>query len=187
MSVPASKFPMSAAEQLPSCGEDAYRLLRLLADGLPVTFQTFTDTKPLPKPDRLARWIHGTLAQHATTLAALNARGAGVFWMVNAGNGSGRSAGNVTAVRALFVDLDGAPLEPVRAATLPAHCIVESSPSHWHAYWRVSDCQRDSFPMLQKALAARFNADAKVCDLPRVMRLPGFDHHKSRPFRTRIV
>src|SRR5450432_3978967 len=92
MSVPASRFPIIDAEQLPSCREDAYRLLRLLADGLPVTFQTFTDTKPMPKPDRLARWIHGTLAEHATTLAALNARGAGVFWMVNAGNGGGAGA-----------------------------------------------------------------------------------------------
>jgi hypothetical protein len=40
---------------------------------------------------------------------------------------------------------------------------------------------------LQKDLAARFSGDPKVCDLPRVMRLPGFYHRKAAPFLTRII
>lgn len=163
---------------------DAARLLDLLASGEVVTFQTFDDAKHNRRG--LTRVLHGSFAQHADTLAALNARGAGVYWMVNAGDGLGRRASSVRHVRALFVDLDGSPLEPVLAARLSPHVIVESSPGRWHAYWRVADCSRDDFTSLQKALAAHFNGDPKVCDLPRVLRLPGFDHHKGRPYPCRI-
>lgn len=149
------------------------------------TFQTFDDS-PRKSP-ALSRILHGTLREHAATLADLNERGAGVYVMVNAGDGKGRKADNVTQVRALFVDLDGSPLAPVQAATLPPHCIVESSPGRWHAYWLAKDCPLDRFKPLQRALAERFDADRKVCDLPRVMRLPGFDHRKGEPFTTRVL
>ncbi|HSC11188.1 MAG TPA: DNA-primase RepB domain-containing protein [Rhodanobacteraceae bacterium] len=176
---------MGAAEELRS-SPDADAFLRLLAGvNASITFQTFDETGA--KRPALSKVLHGTLAEHAAALARLNAAGAGVFWMVNAGDGVGRAATNVRSIRALFVDLDGAPLEPVQAAPLPAHCIVETSPNRWHAYWRVSDCASDDFTRLQKALAARFAADPKVCDLPRVMRLPGFDHRKGGPYRSRVI
>ena len=162
---------------------DAGTFLRMLGDRH--TFQTFDD---IGKHRRdLPRILQGTLAEHAETLARLNARGAGVFVMVNAGDGKGRKTANVQTVRAVFVDLDGAPLEPVKASPLQPHCIVETSPGRWHAYWRISDCSLLDFTPLQKQLATRFNADAKVCDLPRVMRIPGFDHRKRQPFRSRII
>lgn len=161
----------------------AARFLALL--GGRFTFQTFDDSPQHRKP--LARILHGTLAEHADTLADLNARGAGVFVMVNEGDGKGRTAANVQRVRALFVDLDGASLEPVQAATPQPHCIVESSPGRWHAYWRVSDCSLEKYKPMQQALAARFSGDASVCDLPRVMRLPGFEHRKREPFLSHIV
>jgi hypothetical protein len=167
----------------PGIDHDADAFLRMLGDQL--TFQTF-DESGMRRAD-LSCLLHGTLADHADTLTALNQRGAGVFVMVNAGDGMGRKTENVNAVRALFVDLDGAPLEPVKAAPLAPHCIVETSPGRWHAYWAVADCPLCDFKPLQKALAAQFNADASVCDLPRVMRVPGFDHRKSTPFRSRIV
>ena len=149
------------------------------------TFQTFDDSPR--KSASLSRILHGTFREHAATLAALNEKGAGVFIMVNAGDGRGRKACNVRQVRALFVDLDGSPLAPVQAAALPPHCIVESSPGRWHAYWRVMDCPLDRFTPMQQALAALFDGDRKVCDLSRVMRLPGFEHRKGEPFTTRLV
>lgn len=176
---------MNAAPKLVPI-HDAARLLDLLAPGEPVTFQTFGEGAA--KSHRgLSRVLHGTLAEYADTLGSLNARGAGIFWMVNAGDGKGRKASNVQRVRALFVDLDGAPLEPVLASPLPPHAIIESSPGRWHAYWKIADCPVADFGMLQKALAERFNADATVHDLPRVLRLPGFLHRKGEPFLARIV
>jgi len=150
------------------------------------TFQTFDDSKA--KNQKLARIIHGTIEECYDELAKLNKSGAGVFVTVNETDLRGRTAANVISIRALFVDLDGAPLEPVlEDKTRPPHIVVESSPGRWHAYWLVNQFPLASFTGAQKALAKKFNSDPKVCDLPRVMRLPGFLHKKSDPFLTAIV
>lgn len=163
----------------------AARFLAALTGDCTHTFQTFDDAgKGRPGMNRV---LHGSFASQAKRLAGLNERGAGVFVMVNRGDGFGRKADNVTACRALFVDLDGAPIEPVLATALPPRIVVESSPGKWHAYWPAEDVPLDQFTAAQKALAARFSGDAKVNDRPRVMRLPGFLHRKAEPFQTRLV
>lgn len=168
---------------------EAQRFLTMLAGAdQPVTFQTFDDGKP--QRGGRAVHLHGPFAPHAAKLIELNGKGAGVFVMVNEGDGLGRKTENVTAVRAVFLDLDGAPLEPVIAAATAAgllpHAFVESSPGKWHIYWRVQCCALDQFKDVQRALAAKFGGDVLVCDLPRVMRLPGFVHSKGEPVQTRI-
>ncbi|HRD86006.1 MAG TPA: AAA family ATPase, partial [Rubrivivax sp.] len=154
-------------------------------EGEAVTFQTFDDGPQ--KRSGLACILHGDLTDCADRLVGLNLSGAGVFWTVNFTDGAGRKAENVTEVRALFVDLDGAPLQPVMDAGVDPHAVVESSPGRWHVYWLVEGCQRDRFGQLQRALAMMFGADPSVHDLPRVLRVPGFVHRKGEPFRTRIV
>lgn len=169
---------------LPST-DAAIFLAALDAAGADFTFQTFDDT-PEKKPG-FAQVNHGPFEAHADYLARMNARGAGVFVTVNATDGMGRKANNVQRVRALFVDLDGSPLQPVLDnSPLAPQIIVESSPDRWHAYWLVRDCPLDRFKVAQQVLAKRFAGDEKVCDLPRVMRLPGFEHRKGAPFVTRI-
>jgi len=162
----------------------AERFLTLLTDGAPITFQTFADSSD---GRHLARILHGTLADHGNALQTLNQAGAGVFLMVNAGDGQGRKSENVVRVRALFADLDGAPLDPVLVARPEPHLIIESSPGRYHAYWLIKDCPLDRFTPLQAALAVKFVSDTKVKDLPRVMRLPGFWHQKAEPFQSRIL
>lgn len=159
-------------------------LSSLVGDGL-VTFQTFDDSKA--QRQDLIRVAHGTLGNHSPTLTTINRNGGGVFVMVNEGDGKGRKGENVVAVRALFVDLDGAPLEPVQRCPLEPHLVIESSPGRYHAYWLVRDCPLGEFNIFQHALAMKFNGDQKVKDLPRVMRLPGFLHQKGAPFVTRIL
>ena len=159
------------------------------------TFQTFSDRKEDKKGsfDPNARVFHGTLAEHGQQLVELNQQGVGVFVMVNEGDGqvhdgykTRRTKANVVRVRALFVDLDGAPLEPVREALEP-DIIVESSPGKWHGYWLIDDVPLEDFERRQKQLAAKFNGDPSVHDLPRVMRVPGFFHHKHEPYMSRLV
>lgn len=163
---------------------EARRFLDLIAEGdEQITFQTFADRGSAA----LARVLVGTFDAHADTLVRLNARGAGVFVCVNYADGKGRRAENITGVRALFVDLDGAPVAPVMRCGLQPHAIVESSPGRYHAYWLVTGCELADFGPLQKALAAKFGGDSSVHDLPRVMRLPGFVHRKAAPFLSRIV
>jgi len=162
------------------------RFLRAL--GGRFTFQTFSDNRASARGrDPLAKWIHGSLAEHADKLADLNARGAGVFVMVNEGDGKGRAARNVQRIRAYFADFDGT--HPPNVATVPLapHAIIESSPGRWHWYWFIDGARLESFKAVQVAIAERFGSDSKVNDLPRVMRLPGFMHRKAEPFRTRII
>ena len=163
----------------------AARFLTALTGDSVHTFQTFAETGGAGRS--LNRIMHGTFAQRAEALASLNDRGAGVFVMVNRGDGYGRKSDNVTDARALFVDLDGAPVEPVLECQLPPRIVVESSPGRWHCYWPVADLPLDRFTDAQKALAARFNADPKVHDRARVMRLPGFLHRKGEAFASRLV
>ena len=173
--------------------EMAKAFLQALGQGDDVfTFQTFSDQKStggiFPKV------LHGTLERHFDELARLNEAGAGIFVMVNKGDGivhegfkTCRTKASVTAVRAQFVDLDGAPLAPLMEAKRPPDIVVESSPGRWHGYWLGIDCPLDAFKSVQQALAQKFGGDIKVCDLPRVLRLPGFYHQKQEPFMTRTV
>jgi hypothetical protein len=163
----------------------AARFLSALTGDHNHTFQTFAEAGGATKACN--RILHGSLERHANALASFNAKGAGVFVMVNHGDGMGRKSANVTAARALFVDLDGAPVEPVLSGPLPPRIVVESSPGKWHCYWPIVDLPLDRFTDAQKALAARFDGDPKVHDRARVMRLPGFQHRKGEPFQTRLV
>lgn len=149
------------------------------------TLQTFDDDDA--KRKRLTRLLHGTLDQHVDTLSKLNADGAGIFVAVNQTDGTGRRKDNITRIRALFVDLDGAPIEPAMAAATPAHIVVESSPERYHAYWRVTDCTPDACEPALKEMIRRFDGDPACSDRSRVLRLPGFVHQKREPFMVRVV
>lgn len=111
---------------------------------------------------------------------------AGVWFMVNEGDGRGRSAHNVTRVRALFADFDGANPDPAVDALAP-HIAVESSPGKYHIYWKVSDCPLEMFKPLKKAIIAKYGGDPSCSDLPRVLRVPGFYHVKKEPVKTELL
>ena len=91
----------------------AHAFLKLLdPEAGAFTFQTFDDTPT--KSRSLAKVWHGSLEDLAEPLATLQQAGAGVFVTINETTLSGRrTAQSIVAVRAVFVDLDGAPLEPV--------------------------------------------------------------------------
>jgi AAA domain/RepB DNA-primase N-terminal domain len=142
--------------------------------------------KPLTSnTDPLARIIHGTLNKCWNEMVRLNQEGAGVFITVNETDGKGRETKNIKRVRALFLDLDGAPLDPVMARK--PHIVVESSPGRFHPYLLATGVKLDQFSALQKELIARFSGDTAVHDLPRVMRLPGFVHRKGAPFLSHVI
>jgi len=158
--------------------EQAYQFLSILDanNDQNFTFQTFDDDQTRKSP-KLAKILHGSLREHEGKLRELSAQGAGIFVTVNETDLKGRMAKNVSKVRSAFVDLDGAPLDPVLEFRLSPSMIIESSPNRWHAYW-LSHMQTDQFTQLQKDLASAFDGDPSVNDLSRVMRLPGFPHQK---------
>jgi hypothetical protein len=149
------------------------------------TFQVFSDKKG-DKP-YISKVISGTLKEAQSQLFGLNKLGVGIYVTINKTDRKGRKTENIIKVRALFADLDGSPLAPILKAKPEPHMIIESSKGKYHAYWLVDDCPLDKFSMYQKAIARKFDSDPKVCDLPRVMRLPGFYHCKGNPYPTRIM
>jgi hypothetical protein len=134
--------------------------------------------------DHRARKYDGPFDNLAGILAKANADRCGVFVVANAG---GQKKDAITRVRAVFADTDGADLDPIMMCQLEPHFIVESSPNKWHAYWLVDGLRLDQFEGVQRQIAHRFGTDPSVHDLPRVMRVPGFDHHKAAPHRVRII
>jgi hypothetical protein len=143
--------------------------------------------------DPFAVIFHGTLKQHGQTLKRLNADHAGIFVTVNETDLRGRHAANIVRVRAIFADLDGVELgvaiARLAAVGLNPHIVVQSSPGRWHLYMLVAPV----FPLAlftdtQKRLIEFVGSDPAVHDLPRVMRIPGFLHHKREPsFLSRMV
>ncbi|MDD5250475.1 MAG: phage/plasmid primase, P4 family [Rhodocyclaceae bacterium] len=155
-----------------------------------VTFQTFDDAKERGN-GRLAQILHGSLGQHAARLGLLNQSGAGIFIMVNEGDGHGRAEKNVTGIRAVFVDCDkpdSDPLQLIADSGFAPDIIIESSLGKYHAYRRVTGCPVDKqlFAGVQLLLADRVQGDEAVKDLARVLRVPGFQHRKGEPFTTRV-
>ena len=164
-----------------------------------VSFQYFDDKKQgRVKPGH----CHGTLAENFDYLSSINSRGAGIYMMVNAGDLDGRGEENITAVRCVFVDLDGSNVDPARQAFLKPHLITKTSTDnsgreHYQVFWRinpisVNDANRlkikAGYSLIQNTLAEQFGGDKKITeDLCRVMRLPGFYHMKGHPQLCSII
>ena len=131
--------------------EEAARFLAALdPEAKTWTFQTFDDDADRKDNKRFARVLIGTLDQHAAELERLNNEGAGVFVTINETDGKGRTTDNIIRVRAVFLDLDGAPLEPVLANGRQPHIVNESSPGKWHVYKRVRNMPLDDFKPAQR-------------------------------------
>ena len=167
----------------------AKRFLTILAqtdESDEFTFQVFPEGQ-VNGQKAYPQILHGTLVNQSSNLAAKNRQGCGVYVTVNQTDGKGRKEENILKVRALFIDLDGSPLEPVLNAPIKPHIIIESSPERFHAYWIVENVPLKDFSAIQKALAKKFAGDPSVNDLSRVMRLPGFYHLKKTPQQTKII
>lgn len=118
------------------------------------------------------------LANVLPALMHANAQGAGIFVTVNETKGKRRIASEVSRIRALFVDGDDT--ETPAAWPITPTLMHRRSATRWAAFWVLADdMPLGLFRAAQSALAAMFSGDPSVGDLPRVMRLPGFDHCKN--------
>lgn len=98
-----------------------------------------------------------------------------VYFLVNDSNGIKRTAADITAVNALFIDIDG-----TRAWNgSDGSIVVGRDETHWHAYWPLvagEDLKR--WEIAQKALIRHFGSDPNCSDLSRVMRVWGSVNRK---------
>jgi DNA primase RepB-like protein len=161
--------------------EQAGAFLRFLdPEASRFTFQIYDDGSA--KRPEMAAWFHGSLDALWGELCRLSRAGAGIFVTINETDFKGRKAGNIIRIRALFADLDGAPLANAWNVPVRLGWISKTSPGRFHAYWRVTGIELDEFKPLQKRIIELTGGDPAIHDLPRVMRLPGFCHQKSEPY-----
>lgn len=150
-------------------------------DGRTFAFQTFSDKGG----DELNRTFHGTFDETVKKLVEMNEKGAGVFVCVNRTNGRGVRGIDVDRIRSFFIDddddhldLSSFPLEP---------SIVVRSKAGNHVYWLLKNgVHKDTFAPAQKALSCKYDTDRQIHNLNRVMRIPGFLHHKEDPYLVEI-
>ena len=128
------------------------------------------------------RRLSGTPTEVFDSLEDLNQAGYDIFVTINETDGKDIKGANVTRVRALFADFDGSPLSNLDRIPLKPSFTVNTSPGKHHAYWLIDDCPLDQFKPVQQKLAQILDSDPAVCDLGRIMRVPGFYHLKGDPF-----
>lgn len=139
-------------------------------------FRTYGDKD---KNDRSLRGnLTGTFAQNKQTLINRNKLGASICVVVNDGGHTDRE---IKKIRFVFADTDGAPAKPLVNALRP-HAIIQSSCKRFHIYWRVKNISVSAFTNIQKQIAQRYNTDPSICNPSRIMRMPGFLHHKGDPY-----
>lgn len=132
--------------------------------------------------------LRGSFHTLRDTLRAWNEQGWGVFCNVNEMDGNGATLNNVRRIRAHVVDLDDpmtAPMNYDRAVNSypQPHFAVQTSPGKFHLYWLVDPYQgNDFYAMHQRKLAQLYQGDKSIVDATRVLRVPGFLHHKHDPF-----
>jgi hypothetical protein len=148
------------------------------------TIQTFDDRDGNKNLVRVVHFEGKIPNLVAAELKHLNNIGAGIYFCVNETDGRGRKAANVIRIRAVFADMDGAPLET--AMEFNPSLVVESSPGRYHCYWYTNDTPLAGFTTLQQSIIRVLNSDTKVHDLPRVLRVAGFYHNKYTPFLSRV-
>lgn len=176
-------YPINAVE-----AETFLRALAPLSASTPkFVFQTYSDVlDPTLPADPLLRTPAGTLSDVLPALQSVTEHRAAVCIQINEGAKRGKQY--ITAVRAVWIDLDSIESATLRdiAAVMPRPtAVVASSPGKYHIYWRVLDCSLEQFKSVQVRLAAAFRADPSVNNLDRVMRLPGTWHFKY-PIATQV-
>jgi hypothetical protein len=171
--------------------------LRLFLEALLEPGQVY-EIRPVPwakpgsiwaTPDRVVDAVPG--------LMQWNRDGVNPYFSINPRREKGATTGEGTLPGSLVVaDFDsGMPLAEVHAklsaAGLPVPtAIVETSPEHWHCYWRLEQPLPDlaTHKRIQRALANVLGSCPNVCSHQQVMRLPGpFANVKpDRPARPRV-
>jgi hypothetical protein len=83
---------------------------------------------------------------------------------------------NAHAIATLWCDLDGV---EIPNGELKPTAVVESSPGHYHLYWRLTEAiSPEVAEQLNRRLASQIGADPSGFDLTQLLRVPGTVNHK---------
>ena len=167
--------------------EEAKKFLSIFGPVTQVeTFQTFYDPKDKLKKDledikKITRVIHRNFSSTANCLARLNNQSAGIFYNPNQTDLLGRRKSNIVRVRVVYCDVDDG-LE--RYFPIKPSAIIKTK-NGYHYYFLIEGYfPLEIFELMLQSIIKTYKTDKSVCDISRVMRLPGFFHVKdvSDPF-----
>jgi len=157
-----------------------------------LSWQTFCDDDGR-KEQGLIHQLHGSIGKLGDLLDELNQAGAGIFLTINKTDLKGRSKQNIRSLRSLWADLDekdaAEKFQPESLVIKPT--IMVRTGHGQHLYWCLTekveatkdtvDLHESSLRGIQQALAP-YGADRAVCEVARVMRVPGFYNMKREPY-----
>lgn len=136
-------------------------------------------------PGGAPKVVDAAEAQH------LNAKGWAIFFTPNTFNGPRKTA-NVRQLRFWFADLDGGDkkgqLERIHNIPVRPTYVVESR-AGYHVYYAISgSLDIETWKRIENRLVELMGADANARDVPRLLRVPGYDNHKAKPpFRVTLI
>jgi hypothetical protein len=119
----------------------------------------------------------------------LNQKGFGIFWTPNEHTGR-RLKANVTRLNYWFCEIDSGTKDQqatrLRDLAIRPTFVVESARSY-HCYWAAKDASMDTWYPIQRGLVRAAKADPAAIDPLRLLRVPGYYHHKAEPFLVQEV
>lgn len=96
---------------------------------------------------------------------------------LNQTNDSGRRKSDIRAARVLAVDLDSLTADDVLQDWITRYqpnLVVNTSPQKYHLYWSIDACiPLDRWSVYQLTLAYHFNADWRLSEINKTLRVPG--------------
>jgi len=112
-------------------------------------------------------------------------KGFNAFFGVALRNGNNGTREAITEIPALWVDLDGAPLQKVTESPWQPSAVIQTSPGKFHVYWKLREsASREEIGKVEnllKRLAAYFGGDPAATDASRILRIPGTFNYKTTP------
>lgn len=107
------------------------------------------------------------------------------YFAVGLRKGNNGTKEAITQIPALWVDLDGSPLQRVQEGRWKPSALIETSPGKFHVYWKLREpadkTKIGQVEGLLKRLAAYFNGDLNATDASRILRIPGTLNYKTTP------
>jgi hypothetical protein len=92
-----------------------------------------------------------------------------------------RTSKMVTKIRAVWAEDDNKRDGPRTDFKLTPNIVVNSSPGKYHYYWLTTTDDLDEWALVMNGICNNYGMDGNAKDLVRVLRVPGFYHHKSDP------
>jgi hypothetical protein len=147
------------------------------------------------KARRPALMLYGPLYAHEAALAEANAAGCSVECIANRTNGTGIDAGDIEAVRALWIatDLEDARFtrEQVDAVRPKPHLIVEACAGEFSLFWvmQEGECSLKDFAPALRHITLQLKSSRSVLHIEQRFRIPGFHSWRDelKPFQSEII